>query len=93
MENGKSYVEVHHIEALSNEDSVYKRFENVDKDSYKNTIVVCPFHHKALHLHHGGYKKIIRKKDKLFFESNQGSLIKIVQDFHLGYVPVSCGIT
>ena len=83
MENGKSYVEVHHIEALSNEDSVYKRFENVDKDSYKNTIVVCPFHHKALHLHHGGYKKIIRKKDKLFFESNQGSLIKIVQDFHL----------
>jgi len=83
MENGKSYVEVHHIEALSNEDSVYKRFENVDKDSYKNTIVVCPFHHKVLHYHHGGYKKIIRKKDKLFFESNQGSLLEIIQDFHL----------
>lgn len=82
MNNGEEYVEVHHITQLS-DGRIIEDEGNNELDSYKNCIVVCCFHHKFLHYHHGGFKKIKIIDDKLYFESEKGETIPIVTNYHL----------
>lgn len=54
MLNGHNYVEVHHIKGFNETaNTVGANQENADFiiDNYKNTITVCPYHHKLLHKH------------------------------------------
>lgn len=85
-EDGTNYVEVHHIIALSTA-RLPNQEENVfdDRlDHYLNAIVVCPFHHKVLHYHHGGFSRIIEQNNELYFISKRESLLKVERNFHLG---------
>ena len=80
--NGEEYVEVHHITQLS-EARVIEDESNSELDSYKNCIVVCCFHHKFLHYHHGGFKKLKLINEKLCFESEKGDIIPVITNYHL----------
>lgn len=82
MINGEEYVEVHHITQLS-EGRAIEDESNSELDSYKNCIVVCCFHHKFLHYHHGGFKKLKLINGKLCFESEKGDVIPIITNYHL----------
>lgn len=74
MGGGKFYVEVHHIQGISE-----ARRASVDDqdsgaytiDSADNVIVVCPYHHKLLHHYHS---PIRYDADKQLFRSEDGSL-------------------
>lgn len=82
-EDGDLYVEVHHIKQIS-EISKINDESNMLIDSYKNVIVVCSYHHKYLHYHHGGFNDIIQEKDsQLYFKSKLGDKIKIYTNYHL----------
>ncbi|WP_156110386.1 HNH endonuclease [Brevibacillus thermoruber] len=81
--DGTLYVEVHHITALSTINSKTNTENDDLLDSYKNAIVVCPFHHKVLHYHEGGFDRIISQDDELFFVSKNDTLIKIQVNYHL----------
>lgn len=84
MANGKEYVEVHHIEGFS-EASNYLADEQETAeyiiDNYKNTVVLCVYHHKLFH----HYKsKVYFDKETLSFNSIDGSLqIPIIINKHL----------
>lgn len=83
MNNGRYYIEIHHIKSITSELSHNDESE-IELDSYKNVIVVCTHHHKVLHFENGGYDKVLmnKKNGKLQFENNSGS-IPIVTDYHL----------
>lgn len=82
--DGTYYVEVHHIKALAYANEMESHMDNDDfLDTYINAIVVCPFHHKVLHYHHGGFEEIISKDNELYFVSKKGSLLKIITNYHL----------
>lgn len=84
-EDGTNYVEVHHIKALSTAglpDQEGNEFDD-QLDHYSNAIVVCPFHHKVLHYHHGGFNRIIEQNSELYFFSKKESLLKVERNFHL----------
>lgn len=78
----KEYSEVHHITQLSEGVNINDESEN-KLDSYKNCIVVCCYHHKFLHLHHGGFKKLKNIDGKLCFVSEQGDVLEVVTNYHL----------
>lgn len=82
MINGEEYVEVHHITQLSEGRDIEDE-SNSELDSYKNCIVVCCFHHKFLHYHHGGFKKLKLINGKLCFESEKGDVLPIITNYHL----------
>jgi len=81
-ENGELYVEVHHIKQIS-EATKSEDESNVMIDSYRNVIIVCSYHHKFLHYHHGGFKDIVQKDGQLYFKSKLGDIIKIHTNYHL----------
>lgn len=84
MGNGKHYVEGHHIKLLSSAKQLTEQEEINEIDSYKNVIIVCPYHHKYLHYHHGGFFNIFRNKDnKLYFKNEVGETLEVKLDFHL----------
>ena len=85
MEDGIIYVEVHHIKALSTAGLPDQKGNVFDDklDHYSNAIVVCPFHHKVLRYHHGGFDRIIAQNNDLYFISKKGSLLKVERNFHL----------
>jgi 5-methylcytosine-specific restriction endonuclease McrA len=57
--NGEIYCEVHHINPLSNASGA----DDINEiDTYKNTIVLCPFHHAYLHHQNGGNFYLVRDK-------------------------------
>ncbi|MFR8999643.1 MAG: HNH endonuclease [Anaerobutyricum soehngenii] len=60
--DGTKYVEVHHIKNLSEEYD-----EEGTLDRLNNLIVVCPNHHKMLHYHNGGYRKIEKTNNVFSF--------------------------
>ncbi len=82
-EDGSYYVEVHHIIALNNITKESRLGFDDELDTYKNAIVVCPFHHKVLHYHDGGFPKLTRQDGELYFVSNQDTLLKINKNYHL----------
>jgi len=85
MEDGTYYVEVHHIKALSTAgllEADNHQFDDI-LDHYSNAIVVCPFHHKVLHYHDGGFNRIVQQEDDLFFISKKETLLKVEINFHL----------
>ena len=67
--DGEPYVEVHHItsihEAQSDEDIKYI-------DSYKNVLVLCPYHHKFVHIHHGGFNNLVLEDDIFYLKNDRG---------------------
>jgi len=81
-ENGELYVEVHHIVPIH---KVKDWEDESDKeiDNYKNVIVVCSYHHKYLHYHHGGFEKIIQDDGEYYFKSRLGDKIIIYTNHHL----------
>ncbi|WP_166689399.1 hypothetical protein [Bacillus albus] len=84
-EDGTYYVEVHHIKALSTKYLVENDEHAFDDmlDHYLNAIVVCPFHHKVLHYHDGGFERIVKQDNDLFFISKKETLLKIEINFHI----------
>jgi predicted HNH restriction endonuclease len=77
-EDGTKYVEVHHIKNLSEEYD-----EEGTLDRLNNLIVVCPNHHKMLHYHNGGYRKIEKTNNVLAFTNESSDIIPIVHNKHL----------
>lgn len=79
-DDGELYAEVHHItsihEAQSDEDINYI-------DTYKNTLVLCPYHHKFVHLHHGGFKHLVLEDDIFYLENDRGERAQIFINYHL----------
>ncbi|WP_458354477.1 hypothetical protein [Peribacillus frigoritolerans] len=84
-EDGTYYVEVHHIKALSTAGLSGSNEHVFDDrlDHYSNAVVVCPFHHKVLHYHDGGFERIVQQESDLFFISKKETLLKIEINFHL----------
>lgn len=79
-ENGELYSEVHHVVSIHTAGSD-EEIEYID--SYKNTIVLCPHHHKYVHYHHGGFRKIVLDDDVLYLENEIGERIQIYTNYHL----------
>ncbi|WIM41389.1 HNH endonuclease signature motif containing protein [Paenibacillus sp. PK4536] len=83
MENGRHYIEVHHIKPISN--ALHANDESdVILDSYLNLVVVCAHHHKLLHYAGGGFDFLTKIEDeKLVFESVKGEKLLIFTNYHL----------
>lgn len=81
MENGREYVEVHHIIQLSTATSTNDESELL-LDSYQNVIVVCPHHHKVLHYENGGYEDLNWNDGVPQFKNKKG-MLKIHTNYHL----------
>lgn len=77
-QDGTKYVEVHHIKNLSEEYD-----EEGTLDRVNNLIVVCPNHHKMLHYHNGGYRKIKLVNETLMFVNESEETIPIIKNKHL----------
>lgn len=74
---------VHHITSL-HEAKSEKDIEYID--SYKNTMVLCPYHHKYVHIHNGGFSKLYKdENDILYLENEQKEKIEIYINYHLDY--------
>lgn len=83
MQNGREYVEVHHILKISTEFTPEDE-SNIELDSYLNVIVVCSHHHKVLHYEKGGYiELLLNEKDKTLYFKNGDSMIPVITDYHL----------
>lgn len=76
--DGTQYVEVHHIKNLSEEYD-----EEGTLDRLNNLIVVCPNHHKMLHYHRGGYRKIKLVNGIMSFVNESDEVIPIITNKHL----------
>lgn len=65
MKNGNNYIEVHHIKGFNEISNIEGQYDQDQADylidHYKNTVVVCVYHHKLLHRH----------KDKFTYDYNQ----------------------
>lgn len=84
MGKGIYYVEGHHIKLLSTVKGITEEEEIKEIDSYKNVIIVCPYHHKYLHYHHGGFYHIFRdENNKLYFKNEIGETLEIKLNYHL----------
>lgn len=78
-QNGELYVEVHHITSFSSADET-----NIEIiDNFKNAVVVCPHHHKVLHYQNGGFNKIIKENNEMFFIDKMNNHLKIKPNIHL----------
>ncbi|APC40832.1 hypothetical protein [Clostridium estertheticum] len=78
-EKGKRYVEMHHIQNLSEEVC-----DDLSLDTYKNGIVLCCYHHKYVHKHLGGFKELVKDRNNLFYlRSVKGKLLRIYTNYHL----------
>lgn len=81
-DDGTYYVEMHHIQGLSEETNLEN--EDINLDNYKNGIVVCCYHHKYIHYHLGGFKELVKdKNDTLYLRSKHGELLKVYTNHHL----------
>lgn len=80
--DGTIYSEVHHIKQFSS--ISYGKDDIEDIDTYKNTIVLCPYHHAYVHFNNGGYNKIVfDKENNAYLESENGLRIRIITNYHL----------
>ncbi|ASS75922.1 hypothetical protein CIG75_13775 [Tumebacillus algifaecis] len=93
-EDGTFYVEVHHIIALSHATHNLIPGEFDDQlDTYRNAVVVCPFHHKVLHYHQGGFERLIQQGGDLYFVSKRDALLKVFVNYHLSVDTVGRHLT
>lgn len=81
MENGKYYVEVHHIVPIHHHDRFNDESEII-LDDYKNAIVVCPQHHKVIHYHLGGFVEVKQIDNKYYFVNGKEKIL-IQMNHHL----------
>ncbi|WP_379132857.1 hypothetical protein [Paenibacillus sp. sgz500958] len=81
-EDGTFYVEVHHIIALQHASLLPNGYDD-QLDTFRNAIVVCPFHHKVLHYHQGGFERLINQNGEIFFVSKLDALLKVLVNYHL----------
>lgn len=80
--NGTIYSEVHHIKQFSNISCGKDDIEDID--TYKNTIVLCPYHHAYVHYNNGGYNKLVFDNEgNAYLENENGLRIKIITNYHL----------
>lgn len=81
--NGDIYSEVHHITSFSNIQSDNDEIDEID--SYKNTIVLCPYHHKLVHFKNKGFKELfISKNEEAYLVGEDGERIKLNLNYHIG---------
>jgi len=66
-ENGDRYIEMHHIQPISDFKDDGNDESSKTIDSYKNCVIICPHHHKVLHYHQGGFPRLEKIDDKLYF--------------------------
>ena len=80
--SGERYCEVHHINPVSS----IRTDSDVDEiDSYKNTIVLCPYHHSFLHHQNGGGFVLENRDGKLFLVNHRGDAAEIMLNYHLDF--------
>ena len=84
MKNGSNYVEIHHIKGfneVSNIEGVDQEKADYIIDNFKNTIIVCVYHHKLLHKHKNefSYDAIQRS----FISKDKSIEIPLVLNKHL----------
>ncbi len=80
MEDGRHYVEVHHIEGLAEvaaraEHGQVEDTEYQNLTSYHNVIVICPYHHRLLHHHVPSF--VFDRDDMCFWVEDGSDLIPI----------------
>ena len=86
MNNGKAYVELHHINYISNallpenaEDE-----SNKELDSYSNAIILCSHHHSYVHYHKNGFKELYKNDlGEVYLLSDSGEFLKVYTNKHL----------
>lgn len=81
MDNGKNYVEVHHIVPLHNQNVMNDESDFI-LDDYENAIVVCAHHHKVLHYENSGYVDVKQLNEEFYF-INTTNKIHIKKNYHL----------
>lgn len=79
-DDGELYAEVHHITSFHEAQSD-KDINHID--TYKNTLVLCPYHHKFVHLHHGGFNHLVSEDDIFYLENDRGDRVQIFINYHL----------
>ena len=83
---GERYCEVHHINPIS---SIRTDSDVSEIDSYRNTIVLCPFHHSYLHHQNGGGFVLENKNGKIFLDNHHGDTLEIRLNHHICCEPES----
>jgi hypothetical protein len=85
MGGDRYYVEVYHMLGLSEAEvsgeAPTQEGCNLNLDSYKNVIVVCPHHHMMLHHGHGGF--VFDRARKLFVSKIGSVTLPLRRDRHL----------
>lgn len=80
--NGDIYSEVHHITSFSSIQSSNDDF--IEIDSYKNTIVLCPYHHKLVHFKNKGFKKLMfLDNNEVYLVGEDNDKIKLNLNYHI----------
>lgn len=84
-ENGDRYIEMHHIQPVSDFKDDGNDESSKTIDSYKNCVIICPHHHKVLHYHQGGFPRLEKVDDKLYFinKLNSEERIPLKSNYHL----------
>lgn len=80
-ENSDYYSEMHHIVSLSEIENLAVEWQFLD--TYQNALICCPHHHRFLHYHHGGFKKLLFENGQIFLESRKGTRVRVVENLHL----------
>lgn len=80
--NGDIYCEVHHIKSFSNIQSNNDDINEID--SYKNAIVLCPYHHKLVHFKNKGFKQLMfLDNDEVYLVGEDDERIKLNLNYHI----------
>ena len=84
MDNGKNYVELHHIKPLRDFNDIDSVNDESNQliDHYNNVIVLCAHHHKYVHYHKGGFNKFKGEKEK-YMENDNGDNLFLKLNYHL----------
>lgn len=84
MDNGKNYVELHHITPLRDFNDINSVNDESNQliDHYTNVIVLCAHHHKYVHYHKGGFNNIKGEKEK-YMENDSGDNLFLKLNYHL----------
>lgn len=80
--NGDIYSEVHHIKSFSNIQS--NNDDITEIDNYRNTLVLCPYHHKVVHFKNKGFKKLtFLDNGEVYLAGEDDEKIKLNLNYHI----------
>lgn len=80
--NGDIYSEVHHIKSFSNVQS--NNDDITEIDNYRNTLVLCPYHHKVVHFKNKGFKKLMfLDNSEVYLVGEDDEKIKLNLNYHI----------